>query len=109
MPSKMPASAFPVSAMSPPPTNVNVRSAGVAAVLGVYTATLGGTACVLWRVDARLVDARLATIALCAFSFASVGCALADQLDVLLVARAVQGAAGAVILAAAGAAVAFRS
>jgi len=82
---------------------------GVAAVLGVYTATLGCTALVLWRIDARFLDARVVTIALCAFSLASVGCALAHRLDVLLVARAVQGAAGAVILAAAGAAVAYRS
>src|SRR6059058_1193753 len=82
---------------------------GVAAVLGVYTAALGGGALVLWRLDARFVDSPLATIALCAFSLASVGCALADRLAVLLVARAVQGAAGAVILAAAGAAVASRS
>ena len=79
---------------------------GVAAVLGVYTAALGGTALALWRSDAGFVDARVATIALCAFSLASVGCALSGRLDVLLVARAVQGAAGAVILAAAGAAVA---
>ena len=82
---------------------------GVAAVLGVYTATLGGAALALWRLDARFVDARLVTIALCAFSLASVGCALANGLELLLVARAVQGAAGAVILAAAGAAVASRS
>jgi predicted MFS family arabinose efflux permease len=82
---------------------------GVAAVLGVYTAALGGTALVVWRIDAGFVDARVATIALCAFSAASVGCALAGRLDVLLAARAVQGAAGAVILAVAGAAVASRS
>src|SRR5436190_2018765 len=82
---------------------------GVAAVLGVYTAALGGTALVLWRIDAGFVDVRVATIALCAFSLASLGCALAGRLDVLLAARAVQGAAGAVILAAAGAAVASRS
>ena len=82
---------------------------GVAAVLGVYTAALGGTALALWRIDARFVDARLTTVALCAFSLASVGCALAKSLEVLLVGRAVQGAAGAVILAAAGAAIASRS
>src|SRR3954449_6472305 len=82
---------------------------GVAAVLGVYTATLGGAALVLWRIDATFVDARATTIALCTFSLASVGCARADRRDVLLVTRAVQGAAGAVILAAAGAAVASRS
>lgn len=82
---------------------------GVAAVLGVYTASLGGTALALWRLDARFVSAHLSTIALCAFSLASVGCALANSLEVLLVGRAVQGAAGAVILAAAGAAVASRS
>ncbi len=82
---------------------------GVAAVLGVYTAALGGTALALWRMDPRFVDARLATVALCAFSVASVGCALANGLEILLVARAVQGAAGAVILAAAGATVVSRS
>ena len=82
---------------------------GVAAVLGVYTAALGGTALALWRMDSRFVDARLATVALCAFSVASIGCALANGLELLLVARAFQGAAGAVILAAAGAAVASRS
>ena len=49
---------------------------GVAAVLGVYTAALGGTALALWRLVA-FVDARLTTVALCAFSLASVGCALA--------------------------------
>src|SRR3954465_4744707 len=78
---------------------------GVAAVLGVYTAALGGTALVLWRSDAGFGTRRVGPIALRVFSGASVGCALADRLDVLLVTRAVQGAAGAVILAAAGAAV----
>ena len=82
---------------------------GVAAVLGVYTATLGCMALVLWRTGPRFLDARVVTFALCAFSLASVGCALAQGLDVLLVARAMQGAAGALILAAAGAAVAARS
>jgi predicted MFS family arabinose efflux permease len=82
---------------------------GVAAVLGVYTAALSGAALVLWRIEARFVDVRMATIALCVFSLASVGCALADRLEILLVARALQGAVGAVILAAAGSAVAARS
>ena len=82
---------------------------GVAAVLGVYTAALGVTALVLSRVDARVVDARLTTLALAVFSLASVGCAVADRLWILLVARGFQGAAGAVILAAAGAALVSRS
>jgi predicted MFS family arabinose efflux permease len=82
---------------------------GVAAVLGVYTAALGVTALVLSRLDARIVGARLTVVALCAFSLASVGCALADRLWLLLVARGVQGVAGAVILAAAGAALVARS
>src|SRR5262249_22375962 len=73
---------------------------GVAAVLGVYTATLGCSALLLTRVKA--VGALAATVALCVFSLASVGCALAGGLTLLLVARAVQGAAGGVILAAAG-------
>jgi len=73
---------------------------GVAAVLAVYTATLGCGALLLTRVDA--VGALAATVALCVFSLASIGCALAGGLTLLLVARAVQGASGAVILAAAG-------
>jgi predicted MFS family arabinose efflux permease len=82
---------------------------GVAAVLAVYTAALGVAALVLSRVDASIVDARLSAVALCAFSAASIGCALADELWILLVARGVQGVAGAVILAAAGAAIVSRS
>ena len=82
---------------------------GVAAVLAVYTAALGVTALGLSRVDARTVDARLTAVALCVFSLASVGCAVADHLWILLVARGLQGVAGAVILAAAGAALVARS
>src|SRR5262245_20403131 len=73
---------------------------GVAAVLGVYTATLGAAALLLTRVD--FVRASWAIVALCVFSLASVACALADGLTLLLVARGVQGVVGAVILAAAG-------
>ena len=79
---------------------------GVAAVLGVYTAALGCAAVVLWRVGAPAVGPRTTTVALCVFSAASVGCSLAGGVGVLLVARAAQGAVGAVILAAAGAALA---
>ena len=81
---------------------------GVAAVLGVYTAALGGTALVLLAHRRGLVDVRLATIALCALLARERRLRARDGLGVLLVARAVQGAAGAVILAAAGAAVASR-
>jgi MFS family permease len=73
---------------------------GVAAVLAVYTATLGLVALVLRRVDG--VGALAAAAALFVFSLASVGCALAGNVTELLVARGFQGAAGAVILAAAG-------
>jgi len=79
---------------------------GVAAVLGVYTAALGCTALVLSRVGGRAVGPWTTTVALCVFSLASIGCALAGGVGVLLVARAVQGAVGAVILAAAGVALA---
>jgi predicted MFS family arabinose efflux permease len=79
---------------------------GVAAVLGVYTAALGCTALVLMGVGARAVGPRTTTVALCLFSAASIGCALAGSIGVLLVARVVQGAVGAVILAAAGIALA---
>ena len=73
---------------------------GVAAVLGVYTAALGGGALLLTRVD--FVRAWWAIAALCVFSLASVACALAGGIALLLVARGVQGAVGAVILAAVG-------
>src|SRR5262249_46816312 len=61
---------------------------------------LGIAALALTRVE--FVRASWAIAALCLFSLASIACALADGLTLLLVARAVQGLVGAVILAAAG-------
>jgi MFS family permease len=76
---------------------------GVAAVLGVYTAALGCTA----LVAPRLVGHPwVGVAALVLFSLAGIVCALADRLTVLLVARAVQGFAGALVLTVAGAALA---
>ena len=68
-----------------------------------------------WRHGARLggFDARLRrracrVVALCVFSLASVGCALAGGIAFCSSARAVQGFGGAVVLAVAGAALAPR-
>ena len=81
---------------------------GVAAVLGVYTATLGsGALPAAWLVR-RAGCLRTGTAALCAFSLASLACAFANGLVVLLAARAVQGVAGALILTIAGATLAAR-
>src|SRR5690348_18335879 len=67
---------------------------GVAAVLGVYTATLGAAALVLTRVD--YVRPWWAIAALCVFSLASVACALADGLALLVVARSEERRVGMV-------------
>jgi predicted MFS family arabinose efflux permease len=79
---------------------------GVAAVLGVYTAALACAALPAPLLVARAGFVRTGVGALCAFSLASLVCAVAGGLPLLLVARAVQGAAGALILAVAGAALA---
>src|SRR5262245_20594449 len=81
---------------------------GVAAVLAVYTAALGLAAIPA----ARLVSPRsrwTPVVALCAFSAASVACAAAPNLPVLLGARAVQGVAGGVVLTVAGNSIAART
>jgi hypothetical protein len=77
---------------------------GVAAVLAVYTAALGCTVLLAPRLVERYGWVGVAALGL--FSLASVACALADRLAVLLVARAVQGFAGALVLTVAGAALA---
>jgi predicted MFS family arabinose efflux permease len=81
---------------------------GVAAVLGVYTATVGCAALPAAWLVRRAGYQSTAMSALCAFSLASVACAFADGLVVLLVARAVQGVAGALVLTVAGATMASR-
>src|SRR5205809_1038031 len=79
---------------------------GVAAVLGVYTAALACSALPAPLLVERVGFVRTGLVALCAFSLASLVCALAGGLPLLLVARGVQGAAGALILTVAGAALA---
>ena len=87
--------------------DLNTSVYGVAAVLAVYTAVLGCTALVRTAASARGASyAWIGVGALCLFSLACVGCALAGGIAVLLAARAVQGFAGALVLTVAGAALA---
>jgi len=81
---------------------------GVAAVLGVYTATVGSAALPAAWLVRRAGHPWTGTAALCAFSLASLACAFANGLVVLLIARAIQGVAGALVLTVAGAALASR-
>jgi MFS family permease len=78
---------------------------GVAAVLAVYTAALGLNALLAPRL-AWAGSARGIVGALIVFSLSSIICAAAGDLTVLLAARVVQGAAGAIVLLAAGASLA---
>jgi hypothetical protein len=79
---------------------------GVAAVLAVYTAVLGCTALLARRLLPPGRYEWTGAGALGLFSLACIVCAVADRLAVLLVARAVQGFAGALVLTVAGAALA---
>ena len=82
---------------------------GVAAVLAVYTGALGCTALLAHRLLRFAPFEWMGITALVLFSLASIVCALADRLSVLLVARALQGIAGALVLAVAGASLAPRA
>jgi MFS family permease len=81
---------------------------GVAAVLGVYTATVGCAALPAAWLVRRAGYQWTGLLALFVFSLASIACALANGLVVLLAARAIQGVAGALVLTVAGAALASR-
>jgi MFS family permease len=76
---------------------------GVAAVLGVYTATVGCAALPAASLVRRADLEWTGMLALCVFSLASIACAFANGVVLLLAARAVQGVAGALILTVAGA------
>lgn len=73
---------------------------GVAAVIAVYTGVLALALPVAVPAMRRLGPARLGALGFAGFALASVACAVADTLAVLLTARAVQAAAGAVALVA---------
>jgi len=74
---------------------------GVAAVIGVYTVVLALTLIPAERAMRRSGPARTGAVGLALFAAASLGCAAADSLPVLLVARGVQAAGGAAALVAA--------
>jgi hypothetical protein len=82
---------------------------GVAAVLAVYTAALGGTALFAQRMLRVARYEWTGTGALGLFSLASIVCALSERLGVLLAARAAQGIAGGIVLTVAGASLAPRA
>jgi MFS family permease len=77
---------------------------GVAAVLAVYTLALGAAAIPAARLVRRRGGHQVALVGLCLFSLASLACAAAGGIALLLAARAVQGASGALVLAVAGSA-----
>ena len=74
---------------------------GVAAVIAVYTGVLALALLPAARVTGRLGAARSGALGFGLFALASVGCAVADTLTWLLVARAIQACAGAFGLVAA--------
>jgi Major Facilitator Superfamily len=78
-------------------TELDTTVEGVAAVIGVYTATLAiGLPLAAIALRRRPIGALCFTV----FALASAGCAVADSLGVLLAFRALQGLAGAGALAA---------
>jgi hypothetical protein len=74
---------------------------GVAAVIAVYTGVLALSLLPAERVARELGAARVGAIGFGLFALASVGCAVADTLTALLLARAIQAFAGALGLVAA--------
>jgi predicted MFS family arabinose efflux permease len=74
---------------------------GVAAVIGVYTAALAAALFPAERLRRRIGSARLGTAGLATFAGASLVCALARSLPLMLVMRALQAAGGAAALVAA--------
>src|SRR3954452_5690204 len=74
---------------------------GVAAVLGVYVFVLALALVPAERALRRVGPARLGAAGFALFALASLGCAAADSLPVLLVARSFQAAGGAAGLVAA--------
>src|SRR5690606_17286116 len=74
---------------------------GVAAVIGVYTLVLAVAILPAAALARRFGPARVGAAGLLAFAVASIGCAAAGSLELLLVGRAVQAAGGAAALVAA--------
>lgn len=87
-----------VLALPPILIDLNASVAGVAAIIGVYTLTLGIALPVVarWRHSRRLN-----AIGMLCFAAVSAGCGLAPSLGPLIVLRGVQGVAGAAVLVAA--------
>jgi hypothetical protein len=89
--------AIVVLALPPVMIELDTSVEGVAAVIGVYTAVLAiglPLAAALQRPPSGMAGALL-------FAAASMGCGVADSLELLLASRAVQAIGGAVLLAAA--------
>jgi Major Facilitator Superfamily len=74
---------------------------GVAAVLGIYTLVLVATLIPVERLMRRTGPAHAGAAGLAIFTVASIGCAAANSLTVLLIARAIQAVGGSAALMAA--------
>jgi MFS family permease len=78
--------------------DLNTSVEGVAAVIGVYTVVLAASLIPIERLARRHGAPRAGAAGFGAFAIASIACAGADSLAVLLVARALQAAGGAAAL-----------
>ncbi|MCU1676509.1 MAG: transporter, partial [Frankiales bacterium] len=78
--------------------DLNTTVEGVAAVIGVYTVVLAATLIPVQRLSSRHGAPRVGAAGFAVFAIASIACAGADSLAVLLVARALQAAGGAAAL-----------
>jgi len=75
-------------------TELDTTVEGVAAVIGVYTVVLAVVLLPAERLVRRLGAGRVAAAGFAVFAAASLGCALADTLGALLVARGIQAVGG---------------
>jgi MFS family permease len=92
-----------IVALALPPilAEMHTTVTGVAAIVGVYALVLAAAILPAERLVRRFGPSRIGAIGLALFAAASVACAAADSLTVLLVFRAVQAAGGAAGLLAA--------
>jgi predicted MFS family arabinose efflux permease len=81
--------------------DLNTTVDGVAAVIGIYTVVLVATLIPVERLMRRVGPGRTGAAGLALFAIASLGCAAANSLTVLLIARAIQAVGGSAALMAA--------
>lgn len=82
-------------------TQLDTGVGGVAAVIGVYTVVLAGAVLVALPLRSRVGNRALGSVGMLVFAAASLACGVADTLELLLAARAVQAlGAGAALIGA---------